>query len=405
MQSRPQPAQPAPKQQPTLAVRIDETPLPVAPSRAFANLKFNRPLLLTHAGDGSDRVFVASQLGQIHVFPNDQEVTETKIFLDLTDKTFYQDKEFETGVLGLAFHPQYPSNGQLFVFYSSSSSPYTNVVSRFRVRSDDPNAVDPKSEEVLLAIEKPFWNHNGGTLAFGPDGFLYIAVGDGGSGNDPFGNGQNLQTLLGKILRIDVDHTGSLMRVDPLKPAPPKICPYAVPADNPFLGKRQQARPEIWAYGLRNVWRMAFDPPTGTLWAGDVGQDLWEEIDLIVRGGNYGWNLREGKHEFPPDGSPARADLVEPIFEYPHTVGKSITGGLVYRGKAVPPLAGGYLYADFVSGKLWALWYDAQARRVTANRPILGNQMPVMSFGSDQAGEAYFTLDTGQIYRFVAQSQ
>ena len=271
---------------------------------AFANLKFNRPLLLTHAGDGSDRVFVASQLGQIHVFPNDQEVTETKIFLDLTDKTFYQDKEFETGVLGLAFHPQYPSNGQLFVFYSSSSSPYTNVVSRFRVRSDDPNAVDPKSEEVLLAIEKPFWNHNGGTLAFGPDGFLYIAVGDGGSGNDPFGNGQNLQTLLGKILRIDVDHTGSLMRVDPLKPAPPKICPYAVPADNPFLGKRQQARPEIWAYGLRNVWRMAFDPPTGTLWAGDVGQDLWEEIDLIVRGGNYGWNLREGRLSSRPTDRP-----------------------------------------------------------------------------------------------------
>ena len=377
----------------------------MVPVRAFPNLKFKRPLLLTHAGDGSDRVFVASQLGAIHVFPNDPEVTDTKIFLDLTDKTFYQDKEFETGVLGLAFHPQYKTNGQLFVFYSSSSSPYTNVIARFRVSSDDPNRVDPQSEEILLAIEKPFWNHNGGTIEFGPDGYLYIAVGDGGSGNDPFGNGQNLQTLLGKILRIDVDHTGTLMRVDPLKPAPPKICPYAIPADNPFVGKRLQARPEIWAYGLRNVWRMAFDSQTGELWAGDVGQDLWEEIDIIVRGGNYGWNLREGKHEFGPDGALPRPELVEPIFEYPHSVGKSITGGLVYRGKAVPQLAGGYLYGDFVSGKLWALWYDAKSKRVTANRPILGNQMPVMSFGADQAGEAYFTLDTGQIYRFAPQSQ
>ncbi len=391
--------------QPTLAVRIDESPLPVVPERAFANLKFQRPLLLTHAGDGSDRVFVASQLGEIHVFPNDPDVTETKVFLDLTPKTFYQDKEFETGVLGLAFHPKFKENGQFFVYYSASNDPYTNVVSRFRVSPNDPDVADAEFEEELLRLEKPFWNHNGGTIAFGPDGFLYIAVGDGGSGNDPFGNGQNLQTFLGKILRIDVDHEGPLARVDPFKPAPPKHLPYDIPADNPFVGKRLQARPEIWAYGLRNVWRMAFDTKTGQLWAGDVGQDLWEEIDIIVRGGNYGWNLREGKHEFGPDGALPRADLIEPIFEYPHTVGKSITGGLVYRGQAVPQLAGGYLYADFVSGKLWALWYDAQAKRVTANRPILGNQMPVMSFGADQANEAYFTLDTGQIYRFVPKSE
>ncbi len=223
-QTRAQPQQAAPARQPTLAVKIDESPLAVAPERAFANLKFKRPLLLTHAGDGSNRVFVASQLGEIHVFPNDQDVTETKVFLDLTKKTFYQDKEFETGVLGLAFHPKYKENGQFFVYYSASNNPYTNVVSRFRVSSDDPNVADPKFEEELLRIEKPFWNHNGGTLAFGPDGFLYIAVGDGGSGNDPYGNGQNLQSLLGKILRIDVDHTGPLARVDPLKPAPPSIC-------------------------------------------------------------------------------------------------------------------------------------------------------------------------------------
>ena len=404
-QVRTVPQQPNKSQQPTLSVRLDERPLDVVPERAFANLKFKRPLLVTHAGDGSDRVFVASQLGEIHVFPNDPEVSDTKVFLDLTEKTFYQDKEFETGVLGLAFHPKYKENGQFFVYYSSSNSPYTNVVSRFRVSADNPDVADPKSEEILITFEKPYWNHNGGTIAFGPDGFLYIAVGDGGSGNDPFGNGQNLQSLLGKILRIDVDHAGAIARVDPLRPAESKELRYQIPADNPLVGKHLQARPEIWAYGLRNVWRMTFDTQTGTLWAGDVGQDLWEEIDIIVRGGNYGWNLREGKHDFGPDGSPPRGDLIEPIFEYPHSVGKSITGGLVYRGKALPQLAGGYLYADFVSGKLWALWYDAAAKRVTANRPILGNQMPVMSFGTDQANEAYFTLDTGQIYRFVPKTE
>ncbi len=377
----------------------------MAPQRAFANLKFQRPVLLTHAGDGSDRVFVASQLGAIHVFPNDPAVEQTKVFLDLTGKTFYEDKEFETGVLGLAFHPKFKDNGQFFVYYTAAKNPYANVISRFRASKTDPDLADPDSEEELLRIEKTFWNHNGGTLAFGPDGYLYIAVGDGGSGYDPYGNAQNVQTLLGKILRIDVDHIGPLAPVDPLNPGPPKRLPYAIPADNPLIGKRLNARREIWAYGLRNVWRMAFDTQTGQLWAADVGQDLWEEIDIIVRGGNYGWNLREGKHEFGADGSAPRPDLIEPIYEYPHTVGKSITGGLVYRGPGVPQLTGGYLYADFVSGKLWALWYDAQRRRVTANRPILGNQMPVMSFGADQAGEAYFTLDTGQIYRFVPRSE
>lgn len=249
---------------------------------------------------------------------------------------------------------------------------------------DDPNKADPKSEEILMVVDKPFWNHDGGTIAFGPDGYLYIAIGDGGLANDPYGNGQKLSTLLGKILRVDVDHKqGDLA--------------YAIPKDNPFVSKKD-ARGEIWAYGLRNVWRLAFDPKTGALWAGDVGQDYWEEIDLIEKGGNYGWNVREGFHPFvkkdgkPPAKDEKRADLLDPIFDYHHDLGKSITGGVVYRGKQVPELDGAYLYADYVAGRLWALWYDPAQKKVVANREIpLPKSIPVMSFGEDENGEVYFT--------------
>ena len=229
---------------------------------------------------------------------------------------------------------------------------------------------------------------------------IYIAIGDGGLANDPFKNGQNLKSLLGKILRIDVD------RKEGSKP-------YAIPSDNPFAG-RSDAEGEIWAYGLRNVWRMAFDPSTGTLWAGDVGQDLWEEIDLIVKGGNYGWNIREGLHPFvrkgaqPPEHDEKRADLIDPIFEYNHDLGKSITGGLVYRGKEVPELVGSYLYADYVAGKMWrALRYDESKRVVTANREIpLPKPIPTMSFGEDDHGEVYFMTASPSpecIYRFTSE--
>ena len=252
---------------------------------------------------------------------------------------------------------------------------------------DDPNKADPASEEELLRIEHPFWNHKGGTIVFGPDGYLYIAVGDGGSANDPYSNGQKLTTLLGKVLRIDVDHQ------DPGKK-------YAVPKDNPFVDRGDKARSEIWTYGMRNPWRIAFDRQTGTLWCSDVGQDLWEEIDLLAKGGNYGWSLREGAHRFGANGVDTRPEMVDPIFEYHHEVGKSITGGLVYRGHKLPQLNGCYLYADFVSGKVWALKYDEQAKKVLANYSIRGNIMPIMSFGEDEQGEAYYTTDTGQIYRF-----
>ena len=291
-------------------------------------------------------------------------------------------------MLGLAFHPRYRENGEFFVYYTptGTAKPHTVAISRFRVSKDDPNRADPNSEERLLEIEEPFWNHKGGTLAFGPDGFLYIAVGDGGLGGDPYGNGQNLKTKLGKILRIDVDHHDQGKK-------------YAIPQDNPFVGQ-DGAAGEIWAYGLRNPWRIAFDRQTGTLWCADVGQDLWEEIDLITKGGNYGWNVREGVHKFGPKGSDPRADLMDPIWEYHHEIGKSITGGHVYRGKRVPQLEGCYLYADYVTGKVWALKYDEPNKQVVANYSIAGNITPIVSFGEDEQGEAYYLTDAGQIFRF-----
>jgi glucose/arabinose dehydrogenase len=326
----------------------------------------------------------------IHVFPNDQSATKTKVFLDIQDRVRYSDDTNEEGFLGLAFHPKYKTNGEFYVYYTPKKEKLVNVVSRFKVSKDNPNKADPKSEQVLLKMKKPFWNHDGGTLCFGRDGYLYIAVGDGGAANDPHENGQNLKTLLGKILRIDVSGKG-------------KDKAYRIPKDNPFV-KKEGAAPEIWAYGLRNVWRMSFDRKTGQLWAADVGQDLWEEIDLIVKGGNYGWNLREGLHPFMAKGVLPRKGLIEPIWEYHHDVGKSITGGTVYRGKRLPELDGYYLYGDYVSAKIWALKYDGEKKRVLANRPIRDRKLPVYSFGEDEKGEVYYltSTSTGQgIYWFV----
>ncbi len=387
---------------------VDETPLPLETAVAFPRLKWTgwkaatdagkptplRPLVLTHAGDGSNRVFVATQHGVIHVFANDEKPAPTKVFLDIQDRVPYDDNQNEEGFLGLAFHPRYKQNGEFFVFYTTRKAKLTNVLSRFRVSRTDPDRADPASEEELLRVPKPFWNHNGGTLCFGPDGYLYVAVGDGGSANDPFNNGQNLKTLLGKVLRLDVDRKG-------------KGTPYSIPKDNPFVA-RAGARPEVWAYGLRNIWRMAFDRKTGALWAADVGQNLYEEINLVRRGGNYGWNLREGLHPFGPAGSGPRPDLIDPVWEYHHDVGKSVIGGLVYRGRRLPELEGAYIYADYVTGRIWALRYDAGQGRVVANRPIRDRSLAVLSFGEDEQGEVYFMTfaPSGQgIYRFVRSAK
>ena len=391
-----------------LFAQIDESPLDLEPVVVFGDLKWSgwkpesddgrvaplRPILLTNAGDGSDRIFVPQQQGIIHVFKRDSK--ETTVFLDISKNVVYIDKENEEGFLGMAFHPNYKKNGEFFVYYTTKDAPHTTVVSRFKASRSNPDQADPNSEEQLLSVTHPYWNHKGGTICFGPDGFLYIALGDGGAFNDPHGNGQNLQTLLGKVLRIDVD------RKDPnLK--------YGIPKDNPFVGRLANfqpiARPEIYAYGVRNIWRMSFDRATGQLWAADVGQNLWEEIDIITKGGNYGWNLRESKHEFAPNSTSNGPGMIEPIWEYNHDVGKSITGGHVYRGKKLPALAGHYLYADYVSGRMWALKYDEAKKSVVANRSITyqGAPLAVISYGEDEAGEIYFTIvsPTGRgIYTF-----
>jgi glucose/arabinose dehydrogenase len=387
---------------------VDETPLPVENALAFPNLQWAgwtgesdtgkvvtlRPIVLTHAGDGSNRAFVATQRGVVHVFPNDPKATGTRVFLDIQSKVRYDDNTNEEGFLGLAFHPDFKANGEFYVFYTDKRARLTNVLSRFRVSKDDPNRADPASEEQLLRVPRPFWNHDGGTIVFGPDGYLYLALGDGGAANDPLGNGQNLQTWLGKVLRIDVNRTDNGR-------------PYAIPKDNPFVG-RADARPEIWCYGLRNVWRMAFDRKTGQLWAGEVGQNLYEEVVILRKGGNYGWNLRESLHPFGARGADVRADLIDPIWEYHHDVGKSITGGHVYRGRDLPELDGMYLYADYVGGQVWALRYDEQSKRVTANRPIPGQRLPWISFGEDERGEAYLLTysPSGQgVFRLVRKQQ
>jgi glucose/arabinose dehydrogenase len=374
---------------PAFALEFSEKPIAVEAERAFSELKFRRPIVLTHANDGTDRVFVAEQYGKVFVFPNDASVEEPTVFLDLEPKVTYKDNENEEGFLGMAFHPKFKENGEFFIYYTSREAPHLSVISRFRVSKDDPNKADAKFEEELLRIPQPFWNHNGGTLAFGPDGMLYITLGDGGKGGDPLKAGQDKSTVLGKILRIDVDHKDEGKN-------------YAIPKDNPFVGEKG-ARGEIWAYGFRNPWRHAFDRETGALWLGDVGQDKWEEIDIVTKGGNYGWNIREGLHNFAGKGEETPEGMIDPIWEYNHLIGKSITGGNVYRGKKVPELAGKYLYGDYVGKQIWALDYDAEAKKVVANYRIDGGKNPpldIVSFGEDQSGETYLLESLGRIFTF-----
>ena len=384
---------------------VKNEPLALATEVAFPNLKWTgwkgetdsgkinplRPIVLTHFNDGSNRVVVATQHGVIHAFPNDQKAEKTEVILDIQDRCRYRDDQNEEGFLGLAFHPKFKENGELYCFYTlrGAKHPHTNVLARFRMNKDR-TAADPKSEEILLTIEHPFWNHDGGTVAFGPDGMLYLALGDGGSANDLYDNGQRKQTLLGRVIRIDVDNK------DEGKP-------YAIPKDNPFVGNKD-FQPETWVYGLRNVWRFSFDRKTGQCWGADVGQNLYEEINLFVAGGNYGWNRREGLHPFGARGSGQKKEFIDPIWEYHHDIGRSITGGFVYRGKRVSELEGAYVYADYVSGRLWALRYDAEQKRVVANHPLQSKNMPILSFGEDQDGDVYlltYNASGRGIYRFA----
>ena len=319
--------------------------------------------------DGSGRLFVLEKVGRIRIIQDGQ--LQTDPFLDITDRVGSQSNE--QGLLGLAFHPQFSENGRFFVNYTDING--DTVIARFQV-SSDANRADPDSEVELLAIDQPYPNHNGGVVAFGPDGYLYVGMGDGGSQGDPQENGQNTNSLLGKILRLDVDAAE----------------PYAVPADNPFGN-------EVWAYGLRNPWRISFDKATGDLYIGDVGQNAWEEIDYFPAGSsggaNFGWNHREGAHDYEGGGP---GGMVDPIAEYSHQEGGcSVTGGYVYRG-SMPEWNGIYLYGDYCTGLIWGL---IQADGGFQNQLLFDVDFTITSFGQDQAGEIYLVSDSGGIYRLV----
>ena len=348
--------------------------------------KLDRPTEITH--DPLGRLVVLEQPGRASFVRPDGTLVAPPL-LDLSKKAFV---EYECGLLGIAFHPKFTENGFFYVNYTAKAPNLKTFVSEFRM---DPKSerVDPATERVLLTIDQPFANHNGGQIKFGPDGMLYVGTGDGGSAHDPHDNGQKTDTLLGKMLRIDVTPRQG----------------YVVPKDNPFVGVPGY-RPEIWATGLRNPWRFCFDQQTGLLWAADVGQDLWEEVHLIEKGGNYGWRIREGMHGLHPDPK-SKAKLTDPIFEYSHNgTAASITGGYVYRGKKIPSLQGWYLCADYSTGRIYGVKYEngkvlAGGALVDPRDPARGNGQRATqpsSFGEDADGELFLCDANGPVYRIVA---
>ncbi len=339
-----------------------------------------QPLAVVDAGDGSGRLFVVEKPGTIRIVQDGAVLPEP--FLDITDRV--GDGGFEQGLLGLAFAPNYADSGLFYVDYTDEGG--NTMVSRFAV-SEDPNVADPASEQAILRQEQPYPNHNGGQLAFGPDNYLYIGLGDGGSGGDPQGNGQSLDTWLGKILRIEVD---------------PQYVPegqtYAIPEDNPFIDQ-EGALPEIWAYGLRNPWRFSFDRETGDLWIADVGQNEIEEIDIapVGEGGlNFGWNVTEGTQCYLEDGCDT-APFTLPVMEYTHDFGCSVTGGFVYRGEDMPDLQGAYLFGDFCTGTIWS-GTSSDGETWTMSDPV-DTGLGLSAFGEDSDGNLYVTdLNGGGVY-------
>ena len=336
------------------------------------------PVGLTHSADGSGRLFIIEQEGTIQILINGKLLKDP--FLDIRDRVASGG---EMGLLGLAFHPKFSKTGRFFVNYTSRSNGLKTVISEFKVQ-DSSNRVKPETERVLLTIPQPYSNHNGGHLAFGPNGKLYIGMGDGGAGNDPHRYGQNLSSLLGKVLRIDVEQSAEGL-------------PYSIPLDNPFIDQKNVA-PEIWAYGLRNPWRFSFDSMTQLLYLGDVGQNAREEINIIKKGGNYGWHIMEGKICTPSINKKCNQKGLEfPILDYSRSTGFVVIGGYVYRGSSMPDLCGIYLYADYGNGKIFGLRYDGHS--VIENRMILPSGLRLTSFGEDEAHELYILDADGSVFK------
>jgi uncharacterized repeat protein (TIGR03806 family) len=356
-------------------------------SQAFSSLPaFSSPLLMQQAPADARRWYVVEKGGRLYWFDNNSAVTTRNLFIDLTNVV---DARSEGGLLGMAFHPAFASNGYIYLSYTTSDNPVNDNGANFRSRisrftvSSDRNTLLPASELNLLTFAQPFDNHNGGHIAFGADGLLYIGFGDGGSGGDPQNNGQRLDTWLGKFLRIDVDNG----------------TPYAIPPTNPFAGGG--GLPEIYAWGFRNPWRWSFDRDSGELWAGDVGQGSWEEVDKVTLGGNYGWRYREGAHCYSPSSNCPTAGLIDPVVEYGHSNGRcSITGGYVYRGNNVPALRGHYVFGDFCTGEVWGLPQGSNSAQ-----PLASSGLAISSFGEGNDGEVYVIgYGNGRLYRIAPGS-
>lgn len=371
-------------------------------TNAFPGLPLERPVWMCEPPGNPGRFFIVEQRGRISVAPMGS--SNAVEFLNIESREPQVDNE--EGLLGLAFHPQFKTNGLFYIYYNQQK-PRRSVISEFKVSATDSNKADMASERKLMEVPQPYGNHKGGQVSFGPDGFLYITLGDGGAAYDPHGNGQNMSTLLGKILRIDVNTRSSYGEGNARRELA-----YGIPKDNPFVGEREKyrARKEIWAYGLRNVWRFSWDRENGTMWGGDVGQDEWEEINVIVKGGNYGWSVREGFHHFKP--GPEGARYIDPIIEYAHTpddqkrsrfpdhgMGLSVTGGYVYRGNKYPALRGIYLYADYALGTIWGLRYENG--KLIEHGVLLQQPKNVASFAEDSEGELYALCFDDKIFKIV----
>ncbi|MEX0712387.1 MAG: PQQ-dependent sugar dehydrogenase, partial [Pirellulales bacterium] len=366
---------------------MPDPPSPYKTEVAFPRLQFDEPLDIVGA-PGGERLFVVERFGKVFSFDNDPNTDRADLLLDL-NQVLGRTEPKTVVAYGFTVHPQVAENGFVYVTYvidTLKELPEGTRVSRFKLLPGEPPRCDPQSEQILITW--PCGGHNGGCLAFGPDGCLYIATGDSSGIADQYLTGQDMGSLAGKILRIDVD-----------QPEPGK--PYSIPADNPFAGA-EGARPEIWAYGLRQPWKISFDRATGDLWTGNVGQDLWEQIYLIERGGNYGWSVMEGSHPFRPERSRGPTPILMPIVEHDHANFRSITGGFVYHGRRLEDLAGSYIYGDYDTGRIWMLRYDRDTQAVTEHRELVDSSLRLVGFAEDSAGELHL-LDhvSGRISRLV----